>query len=99
VPSAGIDEAVYGQSQAENAAVSQQVGYVALPGGGRQARDQRPGLFARSDFPSLGRVFDKKTIFGDKVKHVNRTARDLPLRRRHRAATSTAWSASTKPTC
>jgi len=70
VPSAGIDEAVYGQSQAENTLVSQQVGYVAYQvAGGKlvsSARDFSVDLI----FPSLARVFAKKTIFGDKVKHV-----------------------------
>jgi LPS-assembly protein len=70
VPSAGIDEAVYGESQAPNAAVSQQVGYVAYQVlGGKlvtSARDFSLDLIC----PSLARIFDKKTIFGDKVKHV-----------------------------
>jgi LPS-assembly protein len=70
VPSAGIDEAVYGESQAANAAVSQQVGYVAYQVvGGKlvtRARDFSLDLI----LPSLGRVFEKKTIFGDKLKHV-----------------------------
>jgi LPS-assembly protein len=70
VPSVGIDEAVYGQSQAENPLVSQQLGYVAYQvGGGKlvsSARDFSVDLI----FPSLARVFAKKTIFGDKVKHV-----------------------------
>ncbi len=70
VPSAGIDEAVYGQSQAENTSVSQQVGYVAYQvSGGKlvtSARDFSLDLIC----PSLARVFEKKTIFGDKLKHV-----------------------------
>ncbi len=70
VPSAGIDEAVYGESQSPNSAVSQQVGYVAYQVlGGKlvtSARDFSLDLL----FPSLARVFDKKTIFGDKLKHV-----------------------------
>jgi LPS-assembly protein len=70
VPSVGIDEAVYGQSQAPSAAVSQEVGYVAYQVVGGQlvtsARDFSLDLI----FPSLGRVFNKKTVFGDKLKHV-----------------------------
>jgi LPS-assembly protein len=71
VPSAGIDEAVYGESQAENPGVSQQVGYAAyqVVGGSKlvtSARDFSVDLI----FPSLARVFEKKTIFGDKLKHV-----------------------------
>ncbi|MGB9454533.1 MAG: LPS assembly protein LptD [Bryobacteraceae bacterium] len=70
VPSVGIDEAVYGESQAPNASVSQQVGYVAYQVVGSKivtsARDFSVDLI----FPSLARVFNKKTIFGDKVKHV-----------------------------
>jgi len=70
VPSAGVNEAVYGQSQAADPLVSQQVGYVAYQvSGGKlvtSARDFSLDLI----FPSLARVFDKKTIFGDKVKHV-----------------------------
>ena len=70
VPSVGLDEAVYGQSQTPDRAVSQEVGYVAYKvEGGRlvtSARDFSLDLI----FPSLGRVFNKKTIFGDKLKHV-----------------------------
>ncbi|MGB7760506.1 MAG: LPS assembly protein LptD [Bryobacteraceae bacterium] len=70
VPSVGIDEAVYGQSQSENALVSPQVGYVAYQvSGGKlvtSARDVSLDLV----LPSLARVFNKKTIFGDKLKHV-----------------------------
>jgi LPS-assembly protein len=70
VPSAGIDEAVYGQSQAADTLVSQQVGYVAYQvAGGKlvtSARDFSLDLI----FPSLARIYEKKTVFGDKLKHV-----------------------------
>jgi LPS-assembly protein len=70
LPSVGIDEAVYGESQAPNTGVSQQVGYVAYQVmGGKlvsSARDFSLDLI----FPSLARVFNKKTVFGDKLKHV-----------------------------
>ena len=70
VPSVGINEAVYGETQAVNPGVSQQVGYTAYQVVGtklvRSARDFSLDLI----FPSLARVFDKKTIFGDKLKHV-----------------------------
>ena len=70
VPSVGIDEAVYGQSQAPNLGVSQEVGFTAyqVVGGSlvTSARDFSLDLI----LPSIGRVFDKKTIFGDKLKHV-----------------------------
>ena len=70
VPSVGIDEAVYGQSQAPNTGVSQEVGYTAYQVVGSKlvtsARDFSLDLI----LPSIGRVFEKKTIFGDKLKHV-----------------------------
>jgi LPS-assembly protein len=70
VPSVGIDEAVYGQSQTPNLGVSQEVGYTAYQVVGSKlvtsARDFSFDLI----LPSIGRVFEKKTIFGDKLKHV-----------------------------
>lgn len=70
VPSAGFDETYYGQSQ-EPAAfyplqpnpVMYQVVNTSLV---RSARDFSLDVI----LPSFGRVFDKKTIFGDKLKHV-----------------------------
>jgi len=70
VPSVGIDEAFYGQSQAQNTAVSQQVGYVAYQVVGGKLLTSARDFSADLIFPSLARVFNKKTIFGDKLKHV-----------------------------
>ena len=68
VPSIGLDETFYGQSQAATGQVLsgtplyqvQQTNLV------RSARDFSLDIL----LPSFGRVFDKKTIFGDKLKHV-----------------------------
>jgi len=70
VPSVGIDEAVYGQSQAPNSTVSQQLGYVAYQVTGGKLVTSARDFSLDVIFPSLARVFDKKTIFGDKLKHV-----------------------------
>ena len=68
VPSFGVDETYYGQSQESsgltlNGASLYQVVNTSLL---RSARDFSLDVI----FPSLARVFDKKTIFGDKLKHV-----------------------------
>ncbi len=70
VPSVGLDETYYGQSQEpagfnpiQPYPVIYQVQNTSLV---RSARDLSVDLI----FPSIGRVFDKKTIFGDKLKHV-----------------------------
>jgi LPS-assembly protein len=68
VPSFGVDETYYGQSQEPagitlNGASLYQVVNTSLL---RSARDFSLDVI----FPSLARVFDKKTIFGDKLKHV-----------------------------
>ena len=65
VPSIGIDETFYGESQGPdpaNPGLDRVLGTNLL----RSARDFSLDLI----FPSLARVFDKKTIFGDKLKHV-----------------------------
>ncbi len=68
VPSFGIDETFYGQSQEpsgltlNNEALYRVVNTSLL----RSARDFSLDII----FPSLARVFNKKTIFGDKLKHV-----------------------------
>jgi len=70
-PSMGIDETFYGQSQnvqAENP-TSYPYAYQFLVNDSsitRNARDFSLDII----FPSLARVFNKKTIFGDKLKHV-----------------------------
>ena len=65
VPSMGIDETYYGQSQGPSSPGSAlfRVNGTDLV---RSARDFSLDLI----LPSLARVFDKKTIFGDKLKHV-----------------------------
>jgi LPS-assembly protein len=70
VPSLGIDETYYGQSQEpapfnplQPYPVIYQVVNTSLL---RSARDFSLDLI----LPSFGRVFNKKTVFGDKLKHV-----------------------------
>jgi LPS-assembly protein len=66
IPSAGFDETFYGESQAPD---------TALGAGYYQAVTQRMTRSTR-DFsldlilPSLARVYNKKTVFGEKLKHV-----------------------------
>ncbi len=62
VPSFGIQEMYYGEAQAPYQDRFQVVGTNIV----RSSRDFSFDLI----FPSLARVFDKKTIFGDKIKHV-----------------------------
>ena len=70
VPSIGIDETYYGQSQepaAPNASQAYPVVFqVVNTSLVRSARDFSVDLI----LPSVGRVYNKKTIFGDKLKHV-----------------------------
>jgi LPS-assembly protein len=62
VPSFGIQEMYYGEAQAPYQDRFQVVGTNIV----RSSRDFTLDLI----LPSLARVFDKKTIFGDKLKHV-----------------------------
>jgi LPS-assembly protein len=62
VPSIGLQETFYGESQTTVQGLNQALGTDLV----RSARDFSLDLI----FPSLARVFDKKTIFGDKLKHV-----------------------------
>jgi LPS-assembly protein len=62
VPSFGIHETFYSESQAPYEDRFQVVGTNIL----RSARDFSADLI----FPSLARIYNKKTIFGDKLKHV-----------------------------
>ena len=62
VPSFGIQEMYYGEAQAPYQDRYQVVGTNIV----RSARDFSLDLI----LPSLARVFNKKTIFGDKLKHV-----------------------------
>jgi LPS-assembly protein len=62
VPSLGFHETFYGESQGTQNNVHYVVGTNIV----RSARDFSLDLV----FPSLARVFDKKTVFGDKLKHV-----------------------------
>ncbi len=62
VPSFGIHETFYSESQAPYQDRFQVVGTNIL----RSARDFSADLI----FPSLARIYNKKTVFGDKLKHV-----------------------------
>ncbi len=62
VPSIGIQEMYYGEAQAPYLNRFQVVGTNLV----RSSRDFSLDVM----LPSLARVFDKKTIFGDKLKHV-----------------------------
>ena len=62
VPSFGIHETYYGETQAPYQDRFQVVGTNLV----RSARDFSADLI----FPSLARIYNKKTVFGDKLKHV-----------------------------
>ena len=62
VPSFGIQETYYGEAQTPYLDRYHLVGTDLV----RSSRDFSLGLI----FPSLARVFNKKTLFGDKLKHV-----------------------------
>jgi LPS-assembly protein len=62
VPSFGIHETFYSEAQAPYQDRFQVVGTNIL----RSARDFSADLI----FPSLARIYNKKTVFGDKLKHV-----------------------------
>jgi LPS-assembly protein len=62
VPSFGIQEMYYGEAQAPYLDRYRVVGTNIV----RSSRDFSVDMI----FPSLARVFDKKTVFGDKLKHV-----------------------------
>jgi len=65
VPSMGIEETFYGEAQGPdpaNPGLNRTLGTDIV----RSARDFSLDLI----FPSLARVFEKKTVFGDKLKHV-----------------------------
>ena len=68
VPSVGLDETYYGESQSPSTAGPNlfQVSGTDLV---RSARDFSMDII----LPSFARVFNKKTIFGDKLKHVIET--------------------------
>jgi LPS-assembly protein len=68
IPSVGLDETFYGQSQSSTGTVVNGDELYRVLGTDlvRSARDFSLDVI----FPSFGRVFDKKTIFGDKLKHV-----------------------------
>ncbi len=65
VPSMGIDETYYGQSQATSTA-EPNLFHVIGTDLVRSAQDFSLDLI----LPSFARVFNKKTVFGDKLKHV-----------------------------
>jgi LPS-assembly protein len=62
VPSAGIVETFYGEAQSRVDGINRVLGTNIV----RSARDFSVDFV----LPSLARVFDRKTIFGEKVKHV-----------------------------
>ena len=62
VPSIGIRETYYGEAQAPYRDRFQVVGTNIV----RSARDFSADLI----FPSLARIYNRKTVFGDKLKHV-----------------------------
>ena len=62
VPSIGIDETFYSESQFPNGAYYHAVGTDLV----RSARDFSMAMI----LPSLERIYDKKTFLGDKLKHV-----------------------------
>ncbi len=62
VPSIGIVETFYGEGQDRAGGLNHVVGTNLV----RSARDFSVDLI----FPTLARVFEKKTVFGDKLKHV-----------------------------
>jgi hypothetical protein len=62
VPSIGIDETFYSESQFPNGAISTPVGTDLV----RSARDFSVAMI----LPSLEKIYDKKTFLGDKLKHV-----------------------------
>jgi LPS-assembly protein len=70
VPRVGIDEAYYSQSQAFNASTSQVLQSPVYQVIGTNLVRSSRDLSVDVIFPSLARVFSKKTVFGDKLKHV-----------------------------
>jgi LPS-assembly protein len=70
IPRFGVDETYYSESQVLSSSATQALGMPTYQVVGtnllRSARDVSVDVI----FPSLARVFSKKTIFGDKLKHV-----------------------------
>jgi LPS-assembly protein len=62
VPSIGIVETFYGEGQTQQGGINRVVGTNVV----RSARD----LSVDFVFPTLARIFEKKSVFGDKLKHV-----------------------------
>ena len=70
-PSFGIEETYYGESQMRApAAASQQLGYTAYQVATTNLLRSTRDFSLDVVLPSLARVYNKKTIFGDKLKHV-----------------------------
>jgi LPS-assembly protein len=65
IPSIGVEETYYGETQTQDSG-KQGLNRVVGTNIVRSARDLSLDLV----FPSLERIFQKKTIFGDKLKHV-----------------------------
>ncbi len=70
VPRVGVDEAYYSQSEAFNPTASQQLNRAIYRVIGTNLVRSSHDLTVDLIFPSLARVFSKKSIFGDKLKHV-----------------------------
>jgi LPS-assembly protein len=66
VPSVGLDETFYGQSQLPSSSLGPGYYQAVTSTVVRSARDFSLDLI----LPSLARVYNKKTIFGEKLKHV-----------------------------
>ena len=107
VPSIGIDETYYGESQAQRRRPRSNWATPVYHVVEYQPGAERARFLAGPDFPSAGARVPKKTIFGDKLKHViepRAAYRYVTGVDRYQTANGTAndfnrFSASTKPTC
>jgi LPS-assembly protein len=70
VPRFGVQETYYSESQDLNPAASQVLGQPVYQVIGTNLVRSSRAFSMDIVFPSLARVFNKKTIFGDKLKHV-----------------------------
>jgi LPS-assembly protein len=70
VPRFGVQETFYGQSQTENPTASQVLEEPVYQVIGTNLLRSSRAFSLDLSFPSLARVFEKKTVFGDKLKHV-----------------------------
>ena len=70
VPRFGLDETYYGESQGFNPVASQTLNTSVYQVIGTNLLRSSRNLSVDLIFPSLARIYSKKTIFGDKLKHV-----------------------------